>query len=399
MNRRRGRIVFTSYFGDLGGGELRLLDHLRLTRLPRERLTLIQFNGGPLAERAQQLGVGSEVIPWAHDWPLPLKALRAPLLVARLVRALRGASLLVCNTYLDLIIAGPIAWALRVPIVWRSRAEVFPFLGQRRRWRSWLLLHFLRRAVARILTTTAYDRQLMLDHGLPSDTVHLVRQGVDHATYLEAQSRRERLREELGFGPETPVIGFVARIVPQKGHLIFLDALARVKREVPDVRALMAGDTTLNQDDPERLKPTIHTRVRELGLSHAVVFTGFRDDIPAVMAAIDVLAHASLREPFGTVLVEAMAAGRPVVASATLGPMEIVQDGVDGVLVEPGNAELMARALVALLADPALRERMGKSALERATREFDLATCVRRLDEHCVSTLRRPSRGARQDDR
>ena len=151
------------------------------------------------------------------------------------------------------------------------------------------------------------------------------------------------VRRELGLPDEAFVAVHVGRLVPWKGQREFLEAARVVATACPEAHFLVVGDVAF---DGSAYRDALRRLVRRLGLEDRVVFTGWRRDVPVVLAAADVLVHSSvLPEPFGLVIVEAMAMERPVVASRLGGPGEIVRDGHEGVLVDPRYPEEIAEAL------------------------------------------------------
>jgi glycosyltransferase involved in cell wall biosynthesis len=267
-------------------------------------------------------------------------------------------------------------------VLWRSRADVFP---NAKPTELTALARFVSDHAARVLTTTAYDRRAIIEAGVRPDRVHLVRQGVDLNAYVDVDGRRRRqARAALGLPPEALVAGFVARLVPQKGHRVFFEALRRVVRKQPDVRALVVGDTQADGSDPDGYRSLLRRLVNDLGLAERVVFTGFREDVPDLLAAMDLFVHAALKEPFGTAIVEAMASGKPVIASRTPGPAEIVEDGVTGLLTPPGDAVALSEAILAVLDDSSLGARLADAARSVARDRFDLRRTIADLDCHIL---------------
>lgn len=158
-------------------------------------------------------------------------------------------------------------------------------------------------------------------------------------------------------------VGIVGRIVRWKGQHVFLDAFARAFPE-GDSRAVLVGSALLGDDAYE---PELRAQAGRLGIAHRVDFRGFRADVPAELARLDIAVHASvIPEPFGQVVTEAMAAGVAVVAAAAGGPALIITHGVDGMLTPPGDATALAGALRQLGGDPALRARLAGAGRERA---------------------------------
>ncbi|MGR6962958.1 glycosyltransferase [Geodermatophilus sp. URMC 61] len=151
--------------------------------------------------------------------------------------------------------------------------------------------------------------------------------------------------------PGRPVVGVVGRLVPEKGVDVFLRAATLASAVVPQARFLVVGDGPL--------RPDLEHRAAVLGLADAVTFTGYRSDAPRLLAGLDVLAVPSRSDGSPLVVCEAMAAGVPVVASRVGGLPDLIEDGGSGLLVRPGEAEDLARALVSLLLDPEAARRLG----------------------------------------
>ena len=167
-----------------------------------------------------------------------------------------------------------------------------------------------------------------------------------------------------------------AALLPWKGHRMFLEAFARVAGRRPNARALLVGASPANADD---LGPALERRIAELGLTGRVRLTGHVDDMVDIYAAADLVVHTSLEpEPFGLVVIEAMAAGRAVLAADAGGPAEIVNHGADGWLYPMGDADALAEAVLHLLEDRALRDGLAFRAAARA-KCFDPATTRREM--------------------
>jgi glycosyltransferase involved in cell wall biosynthesis len=176
---------------------------------------------------------------------------------------------------------------------------------------------------------------------------------------------RPRPGPATGRGSELRV-GMIGRLAPWKGQHIFLDAFARALPQ-PGACAVVVGAALFGE---ERYADELRSQVSALGLDGRVDFRGFRDDIGAELAALDIVVHASVSaEPFGQVVVEAMAMGLPVIAAAAGGPAEIVDHEVTGLLFPPGDIDALARALARLASDAGLRASLGAAGLARA-RDF-----------------------------
>ena len=197
------------------------------------------------------------------------------------------------------------------------------------------------RLADRVLTTGEAIRAIVIAAGVPAERVVSVPAGVDTARFHPGVSGKT-VRDELGL--TGPAVGLVANIRGSKGHNDFLDAALVVRRRLPAARFLIVGDG-VGFDDVRR-------RVHDLGLTSHVVMTGFRRDVPEVMAALDVLVLPSTRsEATSQVIPQALAVGTPVVATAVGGIPEIVKDGVTGRLVPPGEPAALAAAIEDMLTD------------------------------------------------
>ena len=195
--------------------------------------------------------------------------------------------------------------------------------------------------------------------------------------------------------PGPPRLLMVGRLTPWKGQDVFVEAVAQAFPE-GDVEAAVAGAPWFGAED-EAFERSLRDRVAGLGLGSSVRLLGHRDDVEALMADADIVVHASrVPEPFGQVVVEAMAAGAAVVATGEGGPSELIDDGVHGVLVPPGDVGALAAALRRLAHDPAERDRLGRAAQARIAERTDPAHAARRVAEvHERAAARRPVRRSR----
>jgi glycosyltransferase involved in cell wall biosynthesis len=186
-----------------------------------------------------------------------------------------------------------------------------------------------------------------------------------------------RVRADLHVGPDDVLVGIVCRLDPWKGVDTFLEAAARVAAREPRGVVAVVGGPIIGQESYEAV---LHAKARGLGIADRVRFTSWRykpDAMPDVHRALDILVLASLEpEPFGLVVLEAMATGKPVVATAHGGPLEIIEDGRSGDLVPPGDPEALAEALMALIHDSARRARVGVLARERVIAHYTASQYV-----------------------
>jgi len=228
-----------------------------------------------------------------------------------------------------------------------------------------------------LIVISETSRGECIAQGMPSEKVAFVPNGIDVAGfrngYDEATARRQ-----LGFQSEDAVIGNVGRLIPGKGQDVFLRAMRLVVDRQPNARTAIVGDLREGTSDyPDRLKRL----VEELNLTAHVRFTGWTSNPAQIYPAFDVLAQTSLLpEGLPGVCLEAMASRLPVVSTAVGGALDIVEDGVTGRLVMPGDPQGMADALLALLSDRQQMRQMGEAGYRRALERFDIRTAAAAIE-------------------
>jgi glycosyltransferase involved in cell wall biosynthesis len=204
----------------------------------------------------------------------------------------------------------------------------------------------------RVIAVSRSIVEKLQHEGRDTAPITLIHSGVDLERY-DHQEPCCTLREEYGLPEDASIIGVVARLEPEKGHPTLLEAWPTVLRAVPAARLLVVGEGSRRE--------ALEVQARALGIAGPVVFTGRRDDIPAVTAALDIAVLPSYREAQGLTILEAMALSRPIVASNVGGIPEMVEDGVTGLLVPPHDSEALAAAIVRLLLDHPLADMLGRA--------------------------------------
>ena len=214
-----------------------------------------------------------------------------------------------------------------------------------------------------VICLTHGDLSAAKGAGIEMRHATVIPNGIDLARFNVDGDRRA-----LGIPEGAPVIGMVARLVPQKDPTTFLHAARLVADALPEARFLLIGDGPL--------RPAVEATVQKLALEGRCLVLGTRQDVPQLLAAMDVLWLTSRWEGLPFAALEAMAASRPVVASRLPGINEVVEDGLTGVLVPPGDAPEFARATIALLSDAPRRAAMGTRALRRVAEHFSIERMV-----------------------
>ena len=270
------------------------------------------------------------------------------------------------------------AHALRVPAIVHTvhGAPFHPYQGgAARRLFRWCESYAARRCHAMVSVADAMT-ELMVDAGVaPRDKFTTIYSGMDVEPFLAANDHRQRVRDELGFSDQHVVIGKIARLFHLKGHEYLVQAARRVVQQCPNARFLLVGDGLLREK--------LQRQIAEADLSEYFRFVGLvpPEQIPAMLGAMDVLVHVSLREGLARALPQALIAGKPVVSYDVDGTREVAITGETGFLIPPKQVGPLADALIELASDAQLRERMGQEGRGRFTEQFRHETMTRQLRE------------------
>lgn len=407
-------ILYLDHTAKISGGEIALLNLIKALDRTRYTPVVVLASGGPLARKLTQDGVETHVIPL----PLSVINTRKDVLGLNSLTRLRQAGL--CIRYavklavwarrrkVDLIhtnslkadLYGGLAARLAgIPVLWHVRDRItdgyLPApVAAAFRWMARTLPQAVvtnSESTLRCLDVsrprTAAGQEGVSDGGLPRQ-MHVVHDGFDPEQFKDIPAATSSF-------PERPVVALVGRISPWKGQHIFLEAAAQVRNNFPQVRFLIVGAALFEEHDYER---GLHEIVERHGLEDTVEFLGFQEDVPRILGQADLVVHAStLGEPFGQVVIEGMAAGRPVIATDGGALPEIIQGGRTGLLVPMGNAGAMAQAVEALLSDPARAHAMGIAGQLHARQHFTNRHVARNIEKVYEKVLARagsfPARG------
>jgi len=241
---------------------------------------------------------------------------------------------------------------------------------------------FLWRFFDQVICVSESYRQLARGAGVPARKLTVVHNAIRSTYQAQAPDARRQARLALGLDEHAQVVAIIGRLGIEKGHRLFVDAAARLAPKFPSARFLIAGEGAQRTE--------IEAQVARLGLQDTVRLLGHRNDLPAIYPALDVLAMASLREGLPNVLLEAMLHGVPGVAMAVGGIPEVITQGVDGLLVPPGDLGLFTEALSGLLADDTRRATMGRKAIGKVRDGFLFDARMKRMLEIYEAGLQRP---------
>jgi glycosyltransferase involved in cell wall biosynthesis len=365
------RVLFLDHTGAIGGGELSLLDVIKWHGAAG---SVVLFADGPFRERLEEVGAEVEVLPApaavsrVSRKGKMVRNLRSGPGVLRLARRVarlsEGYDLLYANSQKAFVVGALAGRIVGKPVIWHLRDLLTPdhfSRGERR-----LAVALANHLVERVIVNSRATAEAFVASGGRAEKVRLVYNGIDPAPFESVvQPEVDALRRELGLDG-VPVVGVFSRLAPWKGQHVMLEALTRL----PGVHALLVGDAEFGE---HAYAEALRDQSKTLRIEDRVHFAGFRRDIPQLMRLSNVVAHTSVDpEPFGRVIVEGMLAGRPVVATRAGGVVEIVEDGISGVLVPPRDATALASALSDLLADPARADALAKAGREAAVEFFSL---------------------------
>ncbi len=267
-------------------------------------------------------------------------------------------------THIQGAIAGRLAGA---KVVWHINGMTYPLV-----WKSFKpLVYAVPHAV--VASSQAMGKDYFgANGGLLARPFHVLYPPIEPQRY-EAAGDGRTFRSELDIPVGCPLIGMVGNLYPTKGHLYFVQAAAKIKEQFPDARFVIVGQRF---DTRRGYSAQLAGEVQRLGLSKALSFTGFREDVAGILGSLDVLVHPSLSESFGMVVAEGLAAGTPVVATAVGGVSEIVVHNESGILVPPRDTDAIARGVMSLLKDPNFAGTLGAQGKARVNQLFSVERCA-----------------------
>ncbi|HUS80851.1 MAG TPA: glycosyltransferase family 4 protein [Armatimonadota bacterium] len=381
MSERAGgrpwRIALYDAYGSLYGAGAVL--HRVVTRLDRERFDPIVLlaRAGALQDAFADAGVPCEVMPPGGPLSVyggrllaagPIRKLRAAMQLRRYSRRIerwlreREVDLLHCNQARSLLLAGSGARRARVPVVWNVLL--------RQRLPTWLAL-LADRAAARIVVNAPDNLDLLPRAGALRAKATHVPNCADTERFSPTVSG-EGVRAELGLAPGDPLIVSAGALIERKGHELLVRAAPEIMARFPSARILIVGGPPADGDE------TFGQRLRELAhrqrMGERIIIPGGRDDMPDLLAACDVFVLASRQEGSPTVVLEAMATGRPVVVTP---PAAVVVTDDTGVVVPLDDPAALAGAIIGILADPDRARRMGDAARRHVVEHYGVDVMVR----------------------
>ena len=375
MAAKRPRIVHLITRLDLGGAQQNTLYCVRHHDRTRFDVALWAGEGGRLDAEARSIrDADVKLLPWLRH---PVSPARDAAAVVRLAGMLAGVDLLHTHSSKAGIVGRAAARLAGVPAVVHT-VHGWSFNDTQPRSTRSAYVALERLAATKtdlLLCVSESDRETGAERGIgEAERYRILRSGIDPSLYAAAGEVRESVRLELGFGPGTILAGSVGNLKAQKAPLDFVEAARRAHARDPRLRFVFAGDGELRGE--------VERAISAASLGDVVRLLGWRDDVPQLLAALDLFVLTSRFEGLPRAALQAVAAGVPVVATDTGGIAEVIASGVSGVLVPVGDVEAAAQGILRLARDPAEGRRLAAAALARLGEEFDIRRMVRDLEDH-----------------
>jgi glycosyltransferase involved in cell wall biosynthesis len=286
--------------------------------------------------------------------------------LGRLYQILRAEKICVVETFTHHanLLGLPVAWAARVPVrVANHRGRIDGLPKWMERLHSWMVN--LGIATDLVAVSRGVYRQAIDEEGIDPSKITLIQNGIDNSEpRTDLSMTRNTLAHEIGVAPEGCIVLTVGRLEEQKGHTYLLDAIPSVLERFPQTTFAFAGEGSL--------RTKLENKTREMGIEHAVRFLGNRTDVHDLLRFSDVFVLPSLWEGLSNALLEAMAAGLPVVATRVEGTEEVIEDGINGLLVPPADPQALSQAILRFLSEDRLRIQIGQAGEKHVKENYTL---------------------------
>lgn len=371
-------ILYLDHHPDIiGGGQISLLQLIKKLDKKKFKPILVCPQKGELSKEAEQYQVQTIFIPMMSVKSLNiLKIINGIRLLRRAIKDKKIAILHV-NSSRSMIYAALVSIFCPKPILWHIRITERDYILDR------LLKPFAIKIIA-ISKAVASRFSWMKNQG----KIAIIHNGLDLKAF-NSFSNLVKVRKAFSLKKNDIVIGTVAMLQPKKGIHILLQAVPLIREDFPQAKFLIVGDDT---DSKKHYLQQLRAMTHHFREDKNITFAGFRKDIPELMSALDIFVLPSLIEPFGRVLLEAMAAAKAVVASKVGGIPEIVADEETGILVLPGDSKKLADAIIRLIQDSSLREQMGRKGRKRVEELFSIEKNVELTEQLYIKVLQQQRR-------
>ncbi len=382
-NSRPIKILFVHHASNIGGAELSLVD--LVTNLSDGFVPICAVPEGPLLNTLLSRKITTTVVPMR---PM-IKSLNPIYWLATGFNCLRVTFILlgICrkekidiihaNSFTASIYAVPVSLLLRIPMLWHERDLA----------RHPLLIPIVAKFAKRIIAISAAVAENLKAQIGASKKIQIIYNGIDVERFSHQGNAGAAAFPGLPSGKQ--IVLMVAQFVPWKEHRDFITMASILREQMPDLVFVLSGDT--GHPDQQSYIRELEDLIAEKRLQDHFVWTGFAEDIPRLLQSVDCVVLPAAREPFGRIVVEAMAAGKPVVSVNSGAIPEIIEDGISGFVVGPGDCKSMAERVCSLLRDKELSGSIGEKGKLRVSQKFTIQRTVGEFEQLVKDSIRRES--------
>lgn len=380
------KILFLDQSGKPGGAELCLID---IAKPYRDSCLVGLFVDGDFRQLLEQQQIPVEVLATEaiavrkeSNLIQSLSSVTALLpLIAKVVQKARQYDMIYANTQKALVVGALASFLSRRPLVYHLHdilsTDHFSPTNLK------VAVTLANRFASLVIANSKASQAAFLAAGGRSDIIDVVYNGFEPEVYQSDRTNVSQLKTQLELDGQF-IVGHFSRLSPWKGQHILIEALTYCPK---NVTAILVGDALFGEQE---YVEQLHKQVAELGLENRVKFLGFRSDVPQLMAICDLVAHTSIApEPFGRVIVEAMLSGTPIVAAQSGGAIELIEPGINGFLVPPGQPHKLAEVINICHDQPESTIAIAQSAQEMATRRFNQTNIDRQIADLLGRTLKK----------
>lgn len=384
-SRRPLRVLYVDHIAKLSGGEIALLNLLRVINTANVQPIVLLFSPGPLRDLLDEAGVethllemNSGVLETRKDTLgfnsifkfKPIQQIFSQ--ITKVVGFIRkhNIDIVHTNSLKADVIAGVAARIVGVPLIWHIRDRID---GDYLPNSVAALFKLMAKLVPNVVVANSHATLSALKGPLMfGASAVVVHDGTPIARALQNKANHRTCERNT-------TIGIIGRISPWKGQHVFLQAADEVHKRFPEIRFKIVGSAMFDEQNYDQ---EIRRLTTELHLDDVVEFTGFKDDIVAVLGGLDIVVHAStIGEPFGQVIIEAMSAGKPVIATDGGGVPEILENDSVGKLVPMNSPEAISRALIQLIEDPTWASQLGEAGRQHVLNNFTIEKTARGIEQ------------------
>jgi len=373
------KILFVNHVSLVSGAEKVLLT--LVTSLDRDAVTAVVIcpENGPLVKKLTSRDIIVRLIPMSSLVRTcnPLKLLKYLWCSIRFCKLLRhqvkelDIDIIHCNSFTAVLYSLLPAKLSKTPIIWHMHDILQARLSNK------IFIRLAAHWTDKIICVSHATKKRLLEFGVDEKKCEVIYNSADQLSSQQQKTQGE-FRKEFGIGDNARVVTMIGQIAQWKGQHVFIEAVSKLADRYTHIKYVIAGDI-LNQTE-QLYKQHIHQMTDSLNLNDRIIFTGFRDDVQKIINDSDIIVHASVKpDPLPTVIIEAMSANKPAVATNVGGVPELVVDNETGFLVPPADSEQLAQAISKLLDDPEMANKFGINAETVIKKRFNIKDNLAKL--------------------